>query len=113
LGNKTNNQAEYLALIIGLLVLKKHVHSNDTVRIMADSELLVKQLNGIYKVKHSDLKPLHTLALSLITAMQGTICHVFRDQNTKADEMANEGIDKKIVVPADIIAILVNHGISL
>lgn len=113
LGTKTNNQAEYLALILGLLLLKKHASPEDKIHIIADSELLVKQLNGMYRVKHPELKPLHTCALSLITQLKGTVCHVLRHENTHADEMANEGIDKKIAVPLDILAVLAAHDITL
>src|SRR5579862_8217660 len=52
LGKKTNNQAEYLALVIALFFLHEHAHSADAIHIISDSELLVKQVRGVYKVRN-------------------------------------------------------------
>src|SRR5437868_5008693 len=58
LGIKTNNQAEYLALLLGLFILMEHREAEDQVRIISDSQLLVRQLVGMYKVRHPHLQPL-------------------------------------------------------
>ena len=112
LGIKTNNQAEYLALLLGLYHLKQHVKKNDTVHIISDSELLVRHLQGKYRVKAPELKPLFSLAQSLMYELKAEIFHVLRIDNENADEMANKGIDKKIAVPSNFILMLTHHGIS-
>jgi len=113
LGSKTNNQAEYLALLLGLLHLNKHRESGDMVLIVSDSQLLVRQLEGQYKVKHPDLKPLFALAKTLLLDMNYDVAHVLREDNTKADAMANKGIDTRKRVPQEFITLLEHHGISL
>ena len=113
LGIKTNNQAEYLALLLGLLFLKQYMHPGDKVRIVSDSELLVKQLNRVYKVRHPALQPMHKLAQTLIEEIGAQIMHVVRSDNVQADKMANYGIDKKKPVPQAFIKMLSSHGISI
>lgn len=92
IGKTTNNMAEYLALIRGLEeVLMRGFRSAS---FFSDSELLVKQLNGEYKVKNENLVPLHYHVLTLVDRMKDfSIKHVTRDKNEHADKMANEGID--------------------
>lgn len=101
LGTKTNNQAEYYALLIGLYHLQKLVCPQDTVLIVSDSQLLIRQLQGIYKVKHPELKPLYTAAMAVIKTMNYDVMHVLREDNTIADKLANQGVDKKIKVPQE------------
>ncbi|MFH1710657.1 MAG: ribonuclease HI family protein [bacterium] len=92
IGKTTNNIAEYLALIRGLEEVL--VRGFRSASFFSDSELLVKQLNGEYKVKHENLVPLHYHILTLIDRMKDfSIKHVTRDKNAHADKMANEGID--------------------
>jgi ribonuclease HI len=92
IGNTTNNVAEYMALIRGLEeVLMRGFKSAN---FFSDSELLVKQLNGEYKVKHENLVPLHYHILTLVDRMKDfSIKHVPREKNKEADKMANEGLD--------------------
>ena len=111
LGIKTNNQAEYLALLFGLFVLSEHVQTGDTVRIVSDSQLLVRQLMGIYKVKQPHLQPLHAACKERMRKLSATIAHVLRDQNTQADAMANYGVDNKQLPPKNYIAMLNNYDI--
>lgn len=99
LGKKTNNQAEYLALILGLCQIGAQAHPNDTLQIFSDSELLVRQLLGIYKVKDAQLQLLYQRVLAMLAQRKYSVQHVTRDKNTVADALANEGIDKKIPVP--------------
>lgn len=93
IGKTTNNVAEYSALIRGL---REAVDFGaDAVQISTDSQLMAFQLTGVYKVKAANLKPLHEEALSLLRLFRKvTINHVMRELNKRADQLANEGIDK-------------------
>ena len=94
IGKATNNVAEYTALVRGLelaaeLGLKR-------LAVFSDSELLVKQMNGEYRVKHPDLLPLYEEARELKKAFDAiTIAHVRREQNKRADALGNEALDGK------------------
>jgi ribonuclease HI len=92
LGTKTNNQAEYEALIFALEATQPD--RNTELLIYSDSELLVKQLNGEYKVKTPHIRECH-IAVSrlLLDAGEVTIRHVLRDENEEADALANQAID--------------------
>lgn len=92
LGRDTNNVAEYYALLAAL----DYATSSGirALRIRSDSELLVRQIQGRYKVKSPDLKPLHERALKLSRQLQYfTIEHVRREQNRDADALANAALD--------------------
>ena len=92
IGKSTNNIAEYMALVRGLEEVL--IRGYKSASFYSDSELLVKQLNGEYKVKHENLVPLHYHVLTLVDRMKDfSIKHVTRDKNEHADKMANEGID--------------------
>ena len=92
IGKSTNNIAEYMALVRGLEEVL--IRGFRSANFYSDSELLVKQLNGEYKVKHENLVPLHYHVLTLVDRMKDfSIKHVTRDKNGHADKMANEGID--------------------
>ena|SRR3989338_1207935 len=93
LGNATNNQAEYSALIEGL---KKASHAGaNEVSCFLDSELVVKQLNGHYKIKHPDIKPLAAEALKLTNKFNNVnFSHIKREKNQIADRLVNEAIDE-------------------
>ncbi|OGW32782.1 MAG: hypothetical protein A2X58_10640 [Nitrospirae bacterium GWC2_56_14] len=95
LGTTTNNIAEYTAAIIGL---ERAVQLGASkVRLYADSELMVKQLNGQYKVKNEGLKPLHARAKELIARIGCVEIHYIpRERNKDADALANKAIDEKI-----------------
>ena len=95
LGTTTNNIAEYTAAIMGMEHAVKLGASS--VRLFADSELLVKQLNGQYKVKNEGLKPLYRKIKELIAKI-GTVevQYIPRAQNKGADALANKAIDEKI-----------------
>ncbi|NQU17711.1 MAG: ribonuclease HI family protein [Candidatus Saganbacteria bacterium] len=94
IGETTNNVAEYTALLRGLeetLILEhKEAH------FYSDSELLVKQITGEYRVKNEKLKPLFMNAKLLIKRFKKfSISHVRREQNKEADLLANQGIDSR------------------
>lgn len=112
LGSKTNNQAEYGALLIGIFYLKDLVEPHDHVDIISDSQLLVRQFKGEYKVKHPELKPLHLLAKNMLATITYSISHVLREHNLVADEMANVGIDEKKKLPVEFITLLQQHDIN-
>lgn len=113
LGIKTNNQAEYLALLLGLFMVQEHMHKDDLLHIVSDSQLLVRQLQGIYKVKQPHLQPLYMVCKEIMRKHGATIAHVLRDQNTQADAMANYGVDSKKLPPKQYITLLKNYGIVL
>ena len=113
LGIKTNNEAEYYALLLGLFVLDKYVTPDDVVQVKSDSQLLVKQLSGEYKVKKPHLQPLHAIGSGMLRAYNATVIHVLRDNNTIADAMANYGIDKKKPVPDAFVTLLNTYELSL
>jgi ribonuclease HI len=60
-----------------------------------DSELIVKQLNGVYKVKHENIKPLNAAVNELQSGMNVTFTHVYRKDNKEADALVNEVLDSK------------------
>ncbi len=94
LGIVTNNVAEYSALIAALESAKRF--GIKRLRVMGDSELVVKQVKGIYRVKSPDLKPLYESVSELIRFFDSfEIRHVRRDKNAEADQLANEAIDTR------------------
>lgn len=97
LGECTNNVAEYEALIWGLENVRRL--GFEKVTVFADSELLVKQINGQYRVKNEGLKPLFLKALALLRAFSAfQVRHVRREQNKRADALANEAMDLRATV---------------
>lgn len=88
----TNNMAEYSALLTGLEAAKKM--GIRKLRVFADSELMVRQMNGVYKVKSEDLRTLYEKAKTLMASFEeARISHVYREKNCIADALANEAID--------------------
>jgi ribonuclease HI len=94
LGHTTNNVAEYRALLLGLeRALELGVRR---VEVRADSELLIKQLKGEYRVRSEGLRPLYEQAQGLLRRFDATrLLHVRREHNAEADRLANEGIDRE------------------
>jgi ribonuclease HI len=93
LGHQTNNFAEYQGLIAALEYAIEHGHK--ALKVISDSELLVRQIKGIYKVKNSVLKDLHARAKELIAKLEWfSIEHVLRGKNSEADQLANDAMDK-------------------
>lgn len=105
LGNKTNNQAEYLALLLGVYYAQNHMGPGDTLTIKADSQLMVRQIQGIYKIKNQELARMYSVIKTMLDALQFRIEHVRREQNKVADKLANAGIDKKIRVPRELLLV--------
>jgi ribonuclease HI len=93
LGHQTNNFAEYQGLIAALEYAIEH--GPKALKLISDSELLVRQIKGIYKVKNAVLQDLHSRAKELIAQLDWfSIGHAFREQNQEADQLANDAMDK-------------------
>jgi probable phosphoglycerate mutase len=93
LGTKTNNQAEYTALITALESAQDL--KNKKIKIFTDSLLVANQINGLWKVKHPEIIPLNKKAKELFkTYLSVSIQHVPREQNSEADRLANLAIDE-------------------
>jgi len=93
LGHQTNNFAEYQGLIAALEYALKH--GPKALKIISDSELLVRQIKGIYKVKNATLQDLHARAKELIKQLDWfSIGHALREHNQEADRLANEAMDR-------------------
>jgi ribonuclease HI len=93
LGRETNNVAEYRGLIAALDYAVNH--SISKLRVRSDSELLVRQMQGRYKVKSPELRPLFDHASKMARGLEYfSIEHVFREANREADQLANEALDR-------------------
>ena len=92
IGQATNNVAEYRALIEGLKLASRHRPGRLTVR--ADSQLLIRQLEGRYRVKNLALQALHAEARRLLSTIPHRLEHVPREQNLVADALANAALDR-------------------
>jgi phosphoribosylglycinamide formyltransferase-1 len=92
LGKKTNNFAEYTAIVNALEAAK--TAGAKTILLNSDSEFIVKQLNGQYKVKTENIRPLYVKAMELLTGFQGwQVKHIPREKNSEADELVNLALD--------------------
>ena len=92
IGRTTNNQAEFRAIIVAL---EKAIELGaKRVAVNSDSELIVKQINGRYKVKKAVLRLLYQKVVQLIGSLEGfTIAYIPREQNREADALANKALD--------------------
>lgn len=99
LGIKTNNEAEYAGLINALEWVKNNKNNFDItfMNIHSDSQLLVHQINGLYKVKAPNLKPLFATCLNLLSEINlpYKFTDIRRELNSTADELANLAMDRK------------------
>ncbi len=92
LGRATNNVAEYRALLLGLARAREL--GADEIEVIGDSELIAKQVNGAYKVKHEAMKPLYLDAMKALREFASwSIRTVPRAQNKRADALVNEALD--------------------
>jgi probable phosphoglycerate mutase len=93
LGIQTNNYAEYSGLLASLDFALSHRYQR--LRVISDSELMVKQLQGKYQVKSPGLRPLYEQAKQKIARLEGfEIVHALRHKNKDADRLANEAMDR-------------------
>lgn len=103
LGKMTNNQAEYWALLIALAVFLEKFNDATPVVIRSDSQLLINQLKGLYRVKHDGLQVLYQCVKKFLDKLTSyEVEHVYREQNTIADGLANDGVDSKNPISDDI-----------
>lgn len=95
LGDKqTNNWAEYEALALALAEAKKHGFAGRVIEVRMDSELIVKQMRGEYRVKDSALKKQHAKVRALLSEFSGArFVHIPREKNKEADRLVNKAID--------------------
>ncbi len=92
IGQATNNVAEYRALLRGIELAA--AQGADEVELIGDSELIVRQIEGRYKVKHADMKDLHAQAKAMLADFdRWSIRHVKRAQNADADKLVNQALD--------------------
>ncbi|MGA7630170.1 MAG: ribonuclease HI family protein [Terriglobales bacterium] len=93
LGHRTNNYAEYQGLLAALrYAAENHIKA---LRVVSDSELMVRQMKGIYKVRNPDLRKLYDEAQQLVRRLEHfEIRHAMREQNKTADRLANEAMDR-------------------
>lgn len=93
-GRCTNNEAEYKALLIGLMWARSR--DLDRIKLHSDSQLLVRQLKGHYKVKAQNIVPLYKKALELLKGMEWSVQHHSRNNKwiVKCDELVNEALDQ-------------------
>ncbi len=99
LGTRTNNFAEYEAVILAFETLTKRIGTNQatttTIEVKMDSELVVKQMKGIYKVKHPTMKAQYARLMAAAAVFKEvSFAHVPRAQNADADALANEAMDR-------------------
>jgi ribonuclease HI len=95
LGHKTNNEAEYWALLLGLKEAKRL--GGDILQIFTDSELIERQIKGVYRVKNLNLKVLHdTVLKNLKTFSSFEIESIPREENKEADRLANQAIQRRM-----------------
>jgi ribonuclease HI len=96
LGHKTNNEAEYWALLLGLREAKRR--GGESVHIFTDSELIERQVNGLYRVKDLNLKALHQRVIRHLKEFTSfEIESIPREQNREADRLANQAIERRIL----------------
>ncbi len=113
LGKKTNNQAEYLALILGLILAKEYFKNQEALTIYSDSELLIQQMTGHYRVKNPTLQQLFNIVYLLSKDIKPTFNHVSRVHNKDADRLANQAIDTHNPIPEQYKRVLHEYHITL
>jgi ribonuclease HI len=92
IGVATNNVAEYRALLLGLA--RARALGATEVEVVNDSELIAKQVNGVYKVKHADMRPLHLAAIEALREFDAWVVRtVPRERNAGADALVNQALD--------------------
>ncbi len=102
IGETTNNQAEYQALVAGLESLKEYTklpenQTVDKITVYTDSQLMAYQITGRYKVKNEELRPHYLKSLELLSEYREyTIIAIPRAQNQIADQLVNQALDKAL-----------------
>ncbi len=95
LGHKTNNEAEYWALLLGVREAKRL--GGKSIHILTDSELIARQVKGLYRVRDVNLKGLHRIVTQNLKEFSSVeITSISRDENREADRLANQAIERTI-----------------
>ena len=100
IGIASNNVAEYTALILALGYVYTQVKSEKlkvkSLQVISDSQLMVRQVNGLYKVKHADIKPLHSRVkmLEMEIGLPISYTHVLREKNQEADKLVKTALKR-------------------
>ena len=113
LNEKTNIEAEYFAMILGLLYLKTYIKPEDKVLILNDNAMIIKLLNKTNKCQSAHLQDLYRLLMKLIKDLNFEAKHVPRERNTVADRLANEGIANFTQIPDNIKSLFKDYAINL
>ena len=117
LGRKTNNQAEYAAMILGLWRLHESCRGEDLdamhITITSDSELLVKQMKGQYRIKNPGIRKLSDVAKAKLESIPHSFKHVLRHKNKDADRLANKAVDNRTKPAPSFVEFLTPHNITL
>ncbi len=118
LKKKTNNQAEYLALALGIFFLKKELNKlkgkQPSTTIISDSQLLIRQMIGFYKIKDPTLQSIKAVISSLLEEVPYEFKHVTRSHNKKADLLANKAIDdKRDSIPKELMSLLKQDNVNI
>ncbi|MCF7954369.1 MAG: reverse transcriptase-like protein [Phycisphaerae bacterium] len=111
LGKTTNNVAEYTGMLQGIEAAKTMGYKE--LKLFSDSDLMVKQITGQYRVKNENLKVIHTRIMELLDGFnKWQIEHVYRDNNKDADKLANDSMDKKrdVVLNTGVAAVKAKGG---
>ena len=116
-GAQTCNQAEYSALVYALYFLSTSLTPEQRrcyhLSVTADSQLLIKQMRGEFKIKEPTLKKLAAIIKELSQDFTFTFKHVLREYNTQADELANHGVDTHTLPPQGFIDLLAHNDAPL
>ena len=100
IGIASNNVAEYTALIRALSYVRDHILTGknkiEDINVISDSQLMVRQVNGLYKVKHADIKPLYTRVkmLEMEIGLPISYTHVLREENQEADKLVKKALKR-------------------
>lgn len=117
LGHQTNNSAEYLALALGIFLIKQEIGDGTagkiTVAIHSDSQLLVRQMQGTYQIRMPHIQKLKAITDHLAQRLHCTFEHVVREKNSIADALANRGIDEKVLAPAEFVGLVRAIGVEV
>jgi ribonuclease HI len=113
LGHKTNNQAEYLALLLAVFLINEKRQElkikNIVLNISSDSELLVRQMCGLYKIKNEILQHIKCIANDILINFSHKFIHILREKNKIADRLANLGVDKRAPLPKNFLDFAANY----
>ncbi|MBT4594820.1 ribonuclease HI family protein [bacterium] len=112
-GKGTNNKAEYLAVVAGVVIARQLCENLESLNIFSDSQLMVRQMTGEYKVRTPHIVILKAAVDHVCEGLKVKFRHVMREKNVVADQLANDGIDKQKLVPSYVENVFEKCGIEL